>query len=253
MSRMSRCILAGVCFVLLVLAASAQQYDESALKGLRWRQIGPFRGGRAIAVAGVPGDPYTFYFGAVAGGVWKTTDGGLNWTPIFDKQPVASIGAIAVAPSDPNVIYGAYGAIQVSRDGGNSWTVTGPAPEGLIQLAASPTTADRLYAATRVGLQVSDDVGATWSTADFDTEVVSMVRGGSGGRLFAFVVGRGLLTAAESDPKAWTPLAGNLGNRILLHLAIDRADASRLYAITYEGDVIASADGGRDWQSFGAP
>src|SRR5437868_9998313 len=60
--------------------------DEKLFSGMQWRQIGPFRGGRALAIQGVPGEPDTWYFGAVAGGVWKTTDGGQNWTPIFDKQ-----------------------------------------------------------------------------------------------------------------------------------------------------------------------
>jgi len=78
---------------------------DSLFPDLRWRSIGPFEGGRVEAVAGVPGRPATFYFGAVVGGVWKTTDAGGHWTPIFDDQPIASIGAIAVAPSDPNVIY----------------------------------------------------------------------------------------------------------------------------------------------------
>ncbi|MDQ6655218.1 MAG: hypothetical protein M3Y80_05330, partial [Verrucomicrobiota bacterium] len=72
---------------------------------MKWRQVGPFRGGRAVAVAGVPGEPNTYYFGAVAGGVWKTTDGGTNWGPISDKESLDAIGAIAVAPSDHNVIY----------------------------------------------------------------------------------------------------------------------------------------------------
>src|SRR4030095_3007203 len=79
--------------------------DEKLFNGMRWRQIGPFRGGRALAVEGVVGEPDTYYFGAVAGGIWKTTDGGANWTPLFDKQPISSIGAIAVAPSDHTVIY----------------------------------------------------------------------------------------------------------------------------------------------------
>jgi photosystem II stability/assembly factor-like uncharacterized protein len=90
---------------LLCAAAGAQQYSESLFKGMKWRLVGPFRGGRVLAVTGVPGQPSIYYFGAVAGGVWKSTDGGGNWTPLFDKEAVSSIGAIAVAESDPNVIY----------------------------------------------------------------------------------------------------------------------------------------------------
>src|SRR5260370_42164775 len=89
--------------------ARAQSVPAGAYGALRWRSIGPFRGGRVLAVAGVPGDPTTFYFGAVDGGVWKTTNAGLTWTPRFDEQPIASIGALAIAPSDPNIIYAGTG------------------------------------------------------------------------------------------------------------------------------------------------
>src|SRR4030095_11334500 len=79
--------------------------DEKLFQGMQWRQIGPFRGGRALAIEGVPGEPDTWYFGAVAGGVWKTIDAGQNWKPVFDKADISSIGAIAVAQSDHNVVY----------------------------------------------------------------------------------------------------------------------------------------------------
>ncbi|MGC2272770.1 MAG: hypothetical protein WA555_01190 [Candidatus Sulfotelmatobacter sp.] len=107
------------------------------MHGLKWRLIGPFRGGRAVAVAGVPGDSTTFYFGAVDGGIWKTTDAGTVWTPIFDGQTVASIGAIAVAASDPKTIYVGTGESDIrsdlasgngvykSMDGGVTWTHIG--------------------------------------------------------------------------------------------------------------------------------
>src|SRR5438445_13834645 len=72
---------------------------------MQWRSVGPYRGGRVLAVAGVPGDPTTFYFGGVAGGVWRTTNGGHSWTPLFDKEPISSIGALAVADSTPRVFY----------------------------------------------------------------------------------------------------------------------------------------------------
>lgn len=111
--------------------------DDKLFNGMQWRQVGPFRGGRALAIEGVPGEPDTWYFGAVAGGVWKTTDAGQNWTPIFDKQDISSIGAIAVAPSDHNTIYVGTGEAAIrgnttygtgvykSIDAGKSWKNVG--------------------------------------------------------------------------------------------------------------------------------
>jgi photosystem II stability/assembly factor-like uncharacterized protein len=124
-----------LCFVLTPLRA--QSVSPDLFSGLKWRLIGPFRGGRAVAAAGVPGDPNTFYFGAVDGGIWKTTNAGVTWTPIFDHQPIASIGAIAVAPSDPKIIYVGTGESDIrsdlasgdgvyrSTDGGGSWQNVG--------------------------------------------------------------------------------------------------------------------------------
>src|SRR5215510_6720307 len=86
----------------LLLAAAV---DPSLFQDLHWRLIGPFRGGRVLAVSGVVGQPEHFYFGSVNGGVWETTDAGRTWQPIFDPQPIGSIGALAVAPSNPKVIY----------------------------------------------------------------------------------------------------------------------------------------------------
>src|SRR6201987_1325715 len=111
----------------------APQIDPKLFSGMQWRQIGPFRGGRALAIQGVPGEPNTWYFGAVAGGVWKTLDGGANWTPLFDKQDISSIGAIAVAPSDHNIVYAGTGEAAIrgnttygtgvykSVDAGKTW------------------------------------------------------------------------------------------------------------------------------------
>jgi photosystem II stability/assembly factor-like uncharacterized protein len=84
---------------------SGQQVPEQLYSEMKWRMIGPFRAGKVNAVAGVPGNAGIYYFGANGGGVWKTTDGGAVWKPIFDEQPVASIGALALAPSNPDVIY----------------------------------------------------------------------------------------------------------------------------------------------------
>jgi photosystem II stability/assembly factor-like uncharacterized protein len=206
-----------------------------------------------------PGDPKVLYASGhpAAGGnlgFIVSTDGGATWTQLSPgaNGPV-DFHQMDVSPADPKVIYGAYGNIQVSRDGGKSWTETGPSPEGLIQLAASSATVDGLYAATRVGLLVSDDAGATWRTAAFDTQIVSVVRNVPGGHVLAFVVGRGLLSAAENDLVHWTPVGSGPVDQVLLHLAIDPIDTNQLYAITYDGDVIASADGGTSWHRFGAP
>src|SRR5713226_269251 len=87
----------------------AQQFNPDLFKSLHWRMIGPFRGGRTRAVAGVASQPNVFYFGAVNGGVWKSDDYGRTWNPIFDGQPTQSIGAIAVSVSNPEVVYVASG------------------------------------------------------------------------------------------------------------------------------------------------
>ncbi|HJX82994.1 MAG TPA: hypothetical protein VJ723_01475, partial [Candidatus Angelobacter sp.] len=120
-----------------VFSAPAQQPGPGLYSGLRWRMIGPFRGGRSIAVSGIAGQPNVYYFGAVGGGVWKTTNGGVTWEPIFDGQPIGSIGALAIAPSDPNIIYAGTGeadlrsdltygnGVYKSTDGGKTWSHVG--------------------------------------------------------------------------------------------------------------------------------
>jgi len=125
-------------FPLLVLTLPAiAQVDEKLLQGMQYRLIGPFRGGRVLTVSGIPGDPQTYYFGAASGGVWKSVDGAAHWSPLFDKEAVASIGSIAIAPSDSNVIYVGTGegclrgnisygnGVYRSNDGGKSWSNMG--------------------------------------------------------------------------------------------------------------------------------
>src|SRR3989441_9438596 len=114
-----------------------QQYEANLFSALRWRMIGPFRGGRVNAVSGVPGQPNTFYFGSVGGGVWKSTNSGRTWIPVFDSQPIASIGAIGVAPSNTNIVYVGSGEADMrsqisygngmykSTDAGKTWSHIG--------------------------------------------------------------------------------------------------------------------------------
>jgi photosystem II stability/assembly factor-like uncharacterized protein len=146
--------------LIVVLPSFAQQVDPSAYQELRWRMIGPFRGGRTRAAAGVPSQPNVFYIGVCNGGVWKSTDYGRTWNPIFDDQPTGSIGAIAVAPSDPNIIYVGSGeglqrpdlstgdGMYKSTDAGKSWTHLGLRDgQQIPQIAVDPHNPNRLFVA----------------------------------------------------------------------------------------------------------
>ncbi|MGI8423381.1 MAG: WD40/YVTN/BNR-like repeat-containing protein, partial [Chloroflexota bacterium] len=138
----------------------AQQLPPSAYGELRWRMIGPFRGGRTKAASGVPSQPGTFYVAATNGGVWKTTDYGRVWIPIFDDQPTGSVGALAVAPSDPNVIYVGSGeglqrpdlstgdGMYKSVDAGKTWTHLGLRDgQQIPQIVVDPKDPNRLFVA----------------------------------------------------------------------------------------------------------
>jgi len=181
-------------------SASAESAITPAMySGMRWRLVGPFRGGRVLAVAGVTGNSNVFYFGAVGGGVWKTTDAGGEWKPIFDSQPVASIGAIAVAPSDPNIVYVGSGEADMrsniahgngmykSTDGGEHWKNIGLSDTRQIgRIVVDPRDPNRVYVAalghayapnTERGVFRSDDGGATWKKIlykDADTGAIDL-------------------------------------------------------------------------------
>jgi photosystem II stability/assembly factor-like uncharacterized protein len=127
----------GVSLLSIAAAAQAASVNPLQFQELKWRSVGPFRGGRVLAVEGALNDPKRFYFGAVNGGVWRTDDAGRTWVPIFDAVNVGSIGAIAAAPSSPKTIYVGTGEADMrsdiaqgigmfrSDDGGASWTAIG--------------------------------------------------------------------------------------------------------------------------------
>ena len=166
-------------------AQGTDGYAEELFSALEWRSIGPYRGGRVTAVAGVPSQPYVYYMGATGGGVWKTVDGGMNWEPVSDEYfGAGSIGAIAVAGSDPNVVFVGTGeacirgntspgdGVYRSTDAGKTWEHVGLRDAGQIgRMLVHPTNPDLVYAAvlghafgpneTR-GVFRSKDGGATW-------------------------------------------------------------------------------------------
>ncbi len=157
-TRLKFCI---ACIVLLgcVVAASAQQPDDEEEGLMRFRFVGPKVGNRIASVAGIPGDPSTYYAGAASGGVWKSIDGGNRWTPIFDKQPAAAIGSLAVAPSDPSVVWAGTGeawairdsdvmgnGIYKSTDAGQTWTNMGLQETGRIgRVIVHPSNPDTVF------------------------------------------------------------------------------------------------------------
>jgi photosystem II stability/assembly factor-like uncharacterized protein len=193
------------CLVFVCLASAAagplssQPVDARLLSGLRWRLVGPFRGGRAVTATGVPGQPNRFYFGAVGGGVWRSDNAGRTWEPVFDGQPVASIGAIAVAPSDPRVIYVGSGEADMrsdisygngmyrSADGGGTWQRIGLEDSRQIgKVLVDPGNPNVVFVAAlghgyggnrERGVFRSKDGGRTWKQAlgkDPDTGAIDL-------------------------------------------------------------------------------
>jgi photosystem II stability/assembly factor-like uncharacterized protein len=183
--------------IILVCAASvnAQQPDAEDEGALRFRFVGPRVGNRVAAVAGIPGDPSTYYAGAASGGVWKSTDGGNRWMPIFDKQPAAAIGSLAVAPSDPSIVWAGTGEAWVIRDSdvmgngiyksidaGKTWTNMGLPETGRIgRIVVHPSNPDIVFvcALGRVtgpqperGVYRSSDGGLHWERVLFGGENV---------------------------------------------------------------------------------
>src|SRR5258708_25122623 len=142
------------------VVAQQGRIEPSLYSALKWRMIGPFRGGRVNGVTGVPGQPYAFYMGSVGGGVWKTTNAGRTWLPIFDSQPIASSGAVAIAASRPDTVYVGTGEADMrsqisfgngmykSTDAGGTWTHIGlEATRHIGKIAVDPRNPDVVFVA----------------------------------------------------------------------------------------------------------
>jgi photosystem II stability/assembly factor-like uncharacterized protein len=183
----------------LASVAAAQQFNQNLYQNMRWRMIGPFRGGRTVGATGVPGQPNVFYIGVNNGGVWRTTDYGRTWKPIFDEQPTGSIGALAVAQSDPNVIYVGSGeglqrpdlsvgdGVYKTTDGGKSWRHMGLRDGQQIgAIIVDPRDANRVFVAVlghpyganeERGVYRSTDGGEHWQKIlykDVDTGAIAL-------------------------------------------------------------------------------
>jgi photosystem II stability/assembly factor-like uncharacterized protein len=248
---MSRSLKATVtCFLFALLVSVATQplfaqVNPALYQDMRWRLVGPFRGGRALTAVGVPGNAGVYYFGAVGGGIWKSTDAGVSWLPIFDSQPIASIGAMAVAPTDPSIIYVGSGEADMREDitQGN-------------------------------GMYKSIDAGKTWAHIGLaDTQQIGRVLVDPHDPNVVFVAALGHPYGANAERgvfrstdggKSWTKVLFKDENTGAIDLAFDPQDSQTIYASLWQtrrppwnvyppsngpgSGLYKSTDGGTNWQ-----
>ena len=185
-------------------------------------------------------------------GIIVSRDGAQSWQQLAGgvDGPV-DFHAMDVSPADPNVIFGLYGMVQVTRDGGMTWTVAGSPPADVYDIAASAVDPDIVYAATRSGVMVSLDGGRTWNPSGGKGQTASMVETSADGKVYAFVLGSGLVSTSATT-LAWKTVANNFGELVLLHLAVDASNPDRMFAVTGESKILTSTDGGKNWAAFGS-
>lgn len=222
-------------------------FSEDRFKALQWRNIGPFRGGRTVAIAGVPGSTQDYYTGSVGGGVWKTTDAGLNWNNVSDGFFASgSVGAIALAPSDPNVVYVGMGEHSIrgvmtsqgdglykSTDAGKTWKQVGlPESKTIAAIRIHPEDPDRVFVAVQ---------GSQWSDSE-DRGVYKTKDGGSSWKRVLYVdekTGAADLSMDDSNP------------RILYAGMWDhRRDPWRIRSGGEGSGIYKSVDEGESWEAI---
>ncbi len=282
MNRFVRFLLV-VFSILLITTAALAQYNPESFSAMKWRLVGPHRGGRVTTVAGVPGKPAIYYFGTPGGGVWKTTDGGRVWKPIFDDAHIASIGALALAPSNPDIIYVGTGeetagsGMYKSIDGGKTWTQAGLKDTRYITaILVDPRDPNIVIASARDywaagpgrGIFRTTDGGQTWTKVFFKddkTSVVEMVAAPDDPRIvfaatYNLVIDPNQRRALGSDSQifkstdegaTWQQLSGaglpeTARGSIGLAVA-PTTNGKRVYAIINSG-FFRSDDGGTSWQ-----
>ncbi|HXW18180.1 MAG TPA: hypothetical protein VEJ39_07740, partial [Candidatus Acidoferrales bacterium] len=281
----------SLCFAALLFAvglagsvAFAQQFDPSSYAAMRWRLIGPYRAGRVTCVAGIPTDPAVYYMGTPDGGVWKTTDGGHVWKPIFDATGVASIGALALAPSNPSVVYVGTGeqapgnGVYKSADAGATWTNIGlPKVTRIAAILVDPRDPNTVLVAgagdmspeTGRGIFKTTDGGKTWNNVlhiDDKTGAFDMTFDPGNRRIvyatlwsFSFSVPgepqgpRAVETAiykSANEGSTWTPIAATglpPTDKGRIGIAVAPGNKGRrLYAILNQG-LYRSDDAGQNW------
>jgi photosystem II stability/assembly factor-like uncharacterized protein len=231
-------LLLAIAAMIIAAQITFGQYNPASFSAMQWRLVGPHRAGRVTAVAGIPGDAATYYFGTPGGGVWKSINGGRVWTPIFDEAHVASIGALALAPSNPNIIYVGTGEETVgngmyrSDDAGKTWRhigledtryITGvivdPKDPNIVVVSAR----DYFVAGQGRGIFKTTDGGQTWKKVYYKDDKTSVVD----------------LEVAPDDPRTIYAATYNL-----------QIDFANRRALGPESHVLKSTDEGDTWQQL---
>lgn len=190
-------------------------------------------------------------------GLLTSADGGNSWRKLgVGTDPPADFHELVVAKAIRGTIYGVSGGLQISRDGGRTWNMAGALPDGLLGLAASAFRTATLFAGTDRGIFISTDGGSSWQIVYRTKSPVTAIAVSSTGRIYAYVLDTGLISAEEST-LSWTVISGEFSESYISDLALDPADGMRMFAVKVDlaakrNAVLETTDDGRTWFSLGA-